>query len=561
MKKIAALLGVILFFLTAPVQAEDAHYTCPMHPHYISTHAGTCPICGMDLVRTENGDTDDRDEASQIRRGAVTISPEVIQNTGVRSVRAEYARFGGIVRSYGNVTENIRLLSEISARVSGWVETPEITAVGDPVQKGDLLFTLYSPELVSAQQDYLSALSTGISGRINSAARRLAALGMQPRVIDELRRKRSAFDYVPFYAEHGGTVSEIGIRRGSHVTPGMSLAKIQDYSSVWITAHVAEKDLHHLYPRGQARVVFPHLGGMEREAQIDYIYPTVDARTRTGRVRLVLENEDGRLRPGAYADVIFETRIAARLSVPSEAVLRSSEGEFVIRAEAGGRFRPERVETGLRSRGRTEILSGIEDGDEIVVSGQFMLDSESSMREAFRKMQRMQTPLAFLEISSNQQAIIDHLTDAAIYLQKSLTGQEEFDPAMLKPAMDIRDILLPEFAGTRLEFVLKDAHWALVLAYNSMTDSELQNALKQLTDALAPWLLDGRPGYYREKGLFLFHDHGSGALWIQVESEPANPYGDNADAMRQDWPEHPDTAAPDMKEDDDTGGLHDGHVH
>ncbi len=561
MKKTAVLISLVLLLVTVfPAYAEEAHYTCPMHPHYISAEAGSCPICGMDLVRTEGGEAEDGGHSGTgIRRTAVTIAPETVQNTGIRTERVEHARFGGIIRSHGNVTENIRLASEISMRVAGWIETPDITAVGDRVKKGDRLFTLYSPELVSAQQDYLSALSTGIGGRIESAARRLSALGVQQQVLDNLRRNRTALQHVPFYAEHDGIISEINIRRGSHVTSGMRAAKIQDYSGVWIKASIAEKDLRFLYPQGRARVVFPHLGGQEREARIDYIYPTVDAATRTGRVRLVLDNEDGRLRPGAYADVIFETQVEARLSVPSEAVLRSSEGVYVVLAEAGGRFRPVGVETGLRSRGRTEILSGLDAGDEIVVSGQFMLDSESAMRESFRKMQRLQTPLAFLEVGRDQQVMIDHLVDAAIYLQKSLTGEETFRPDMLMPALEIGSHLMPQFAGTRLEYVLKDAEWAVILAQNSMTDSELQNALAALMKALAPWLLDGRPDKYRDKDLHLFRDGADGALWLQTSSRPLNPYSDG-EAVHQSWPDISAVEKP-KPETEDAGGLHDGHVH
>lgn len=557
MKHTAFLFLWLCLFSAGAAWADVQHYTCPMHPHYISEEPGSCPICGMDLVKVEGAEEAKETLYETPPRTAVTIAPEVIQNIGVRTEKAQMARFGTDVRSYGLVTENIRLLQDISSRVDGWIDTLEITAVGDEVKKGDLLFALYSPELVSAQQDYIAALSGGATGRVQSASRRLAALGVQQSFIAQLEKSRNSRQNVPFHAETDGAVSQLNVNQGSFVKPGMSIAKVQDYASVWIEASVAEKDLRFLSQGDKAVVTFPNLGGVTRTGRIDYIYPTISPASRTGKVRLVLENTDGLLKPGAYADVEFETHVERRLAVPNASILKSTEGDFIIVAEGGGRFQPRKVTTGIRNKGQTEILSGLRDGEEVVVSSQFLIDSESALRESFRKMQRVQVPLALLEVDTDQLAMINHLVDAAIYLQQSLTGREEFDGKMLMPALQLHDHLLPKFRGTRLQTVLEGAERAVIAAQESVTDTELQKALADVMTALKPWLLEGRPEYYKEKGVKLFMDHGSGLLWIQMEDVPGNPYG-KGHAMPQTWPDKPDAVMPDAPT-APAGGGHAGH--
>ncbi len=436
MRKIITALFLILLFIASPVIAEGKFYTCPMHTHITSDHSSTCPICGMNLVAVDIEDDEDIAEATPsgekkilywvapmdpnykmdksgkspmgmdlvpvyadgvdsgntTNRASIKISPEMAQNIGVRTEKAQMASFGALVRSYGDVTENMRLQSDISGRVSGWINRLEVKVVGDEVKEGDLLFRLDSPELISAQQDYLSAVKTGVSGRINAAKRRLTSLGMQEKAINAVRSKRRAETYVPFYAQQNGIVSKINIREGSHVKSGMSIIQIQDYSSIWVDVSIAEQDIPYIDSTTKVRVSFLNLGIKELEAKIDYIHPTIDRVTRTGRVRLVLDNHDNKLKPGSYADVVFETDVKPRLSVPSDAILKSKDGDYVVIAKANNRFQPHKIMTGLRNKGRTEIIGGLNENDLIVVSGQFLIDSESSLRESFRKMVPVKKP-------------------------------------------------------------------------------------------------------------------------------------------------------------------------
>nr|VFK79239.1 MAG: membrane fusion protein, Cu(I)/Ag(I) efflux system [Candidatus Kentron sp. SD] len=553
---IVALLFTIVLLMapptTNPAFAAEK-YTCPMHPHYIAEGPGACPICGMDLVPMANADESvDETEGDSTTsdggpdagadadiRAAITIPPETIQNIGIRTEQAVMVRFGADIRSYGVVTENARITHVISGRVAGWIEKLHITAVGDEVKKGDPLFTLYSPELISAQQDYIAAIKSAIGGRIASSAKRLRALGIGNKALEEIKTRRRKLEHLPFYAETGGVVSHLMVSRGSYLKPGMQVATIQDYSSVWVQVSVAEKDLGFLKKNSKATVTFPNLGNMARAARIDYIHPTIDSGSRTGRARLVLDNPDGSLRPGAYADVVFETDIDKRLGIPSEAILKSSQGDFVVAALGEGRFQPRKVETGIRNKGRTEIMDGLTEGETVVVSGQFLIDSESSLRESFRKLQKLQTGLAQLKVTGEQQAMIDHLIDAALYLHETLTGGYELEAQMLASALQATERLLPQFRGAKLQFILQDARDALNLAKGAVTRKEQQLALARLTSALKPWVTQGRPEYYKGNGIRRYLDQESGSEWLQLEGEVLNPYG-GGDALEVAFPDGSD---------------------
>ncbi len=590
---------LILTLFALPALAAGEKYTCPMHPHYVADRPGTCPICGMDLVELEGEDEaapmssessgekkilywqapmdpnfkSDKpgkspmgmdlvpiygeDTKAATGRTIVRIDPETIQNTGIRSEEAQMASFGTLVRSYGDVTENVRLQFDISARVEGWVEDLKVQAVGDEVEKDDMLFKLYSPALISAQQDFISAIATGIQGRINSASKRLVSLGMQKRAIEEIKKNRKAFQSVPYYAESDGLVSAMNVRDGTYAKPGMNLMTLQNYDTVWIDVSVAEQDIPFITKETKATVSLPALGVAKKQAAIDYIYPTIDRSTRTGRIRLVMDNETGRLKPGAYADVELQTGVERRLSIPSDAILKSKDGDFVVVAMEQGRFQPRKILAGLKYKGRTEVLDGLKDGDKIVVSGQFLIDSESALRESFRKMKRMQLPLSLLEVSDDQLAMIDHLIDASLYIQKELMAGRTPNPNMIMPAITLGDHLMPVFRGTKLQFILEDAEDALIGAKDDLTDKEWQASLNALVTALKPWLLEGKPQHYKSKGLGLYMAHGLDVYWLQLGDEVQNPYRDGH-PMKIDWPDKVDAIAPEITE-KPAGGAHANH--
>lgn len=504
---------------------QSTKWTCPMHPHYIATDFGQCPICGMDLVEMNVEGPDVATSASEART-AVTVRPEFMQSMGIRLAEVEESRFGRHVRSFGIVQENERLQQEITARVEGWVEELKVRAVGDEVQPGTPLFKLYSPQLIVSQNDYL--ISNQSKSLKAQARAHLSALGVQPRTITELEKSKQPLHRVPFYADSGGTISELYLREGSYVKRGMLLARIQDYSSVWLMVSVQEKDLSAINSKTSALVTFPSLSGTELRARVDYIYPTVDPKTRTGRVRLVLDNPNGQIRPGSYADVVFEVASEHRLAIPTESVLRNGEGSHVVVSLGGGRFEPRSIRTGQSSGRWTEVVKGLTAGDTVVTSGQFLLDSESALRESFRKLQQLQLPLDLLELTTTELAMLDHMIDAAIYVHEALIDGYDLEPKFLEPAIAIREQLWSRYQHTQLAFVMDDAKEAIELAQKAQTESEIQRALSQLVEALRPWVQKGNPAHYSALGVSVYLDKGSERAWLQTGDQVLNPYGRGA---------------------------------
>ncbi len=528
--------------------SQAVKYTCPMHPHYISDDKGTCPICGMDLVKLDQSDAS-AGPTSAVARARVTVSPEVMQNMGVRIAPAEKANFGRSIRSYGIVQENERLQTEMTARLEGWVDELKVTAVGDRIKEGDLLFRLYSPELIVTQRDYVAARDRA---RKRNIEQRLKAFGIQPQVIRKLTRTGSVEQNIPFYADRDGTVSELMLNQGTYVKRGMMMLKVQNYTSVWLIVGVAEQDLPYISKGTPTAVSFPSMPDRQISGKVDYIYPTVDPKTRTGRVRLVIDNKDGAIRPGSYADVEFEIGADLRLAVPSEAVLKSDLGEYVIVSLGEGTFEPRMIKAGVRSGRWTEVSKGLTDDEKVVVSGQFLLDSESALRESFRKLERLQLPFNLIKLDSSQLAMVDHMIDAALYLHEAMIDGYDPDPKLLQPAIEIKKFMWPAFRNTKLAFVMTEAEAAIKSAQKAETESEMRSALSQLVSALKPWMVDGAPGHYAEKKVALFKDEASKRLWLQMKGKPANPYGNGSAAIIT-WPEpklgHRSSAKPKMSGD------------
>ncbi|MEM8626324.1 MAG: efflux RND transporter periplasmic adaptor subunit [Pseudomonadota bacterium] len=508
--------------LAATDENADApkQWTCPMHPHYIATEFGPCPICGMDLVPQAAGN--DLASADADARTIVTVAPEMMQSMGVRLAKAETSMFGRNVRSFGIVRANERLRTEITARVEGWFEKLYVTAVGDDVSDGQKLFDLYSPQLIVAQSDFQRG--TRSERKSTRGLTQLRSFGVQSQALTMIRKRRTPMDTVPFFAPRSGTISELALADGTYVKRGMRLAKIQDYSSVWLIVSAQESDLGFITKATKANVTFPNLPGRKVRASVDYIYPTIDAQTRTGQVRLVLDNPDGQIRPGSYADVVFEVGTEQRIAVPSEAVLRSEQGKYIIASLGQGRFEPRPIETGLVSGRWTEVTGGIAAGDNLVVSGQFLLDSESALRESFRKLERLQLPLSLLDLTDTQFAMVDHMVDAALYMHEALVDGYDVEPTFFDPAISIRDLLWPRFKNTKLAFILDDAVAALRKAQDAKAESEVQAALADLAAALRPWLLTGAPDHYRSKNVALYKEKEGSRVWLQVTGGPINPY-------------------------------------
>jgi len=393
---------------------EVSSYTCPMHPHYIATDPnGGCPICGMDLVPV----------TTEAKGGSgVSVSPEMLQTMGIRTAVVSVSDFNQALRAYGTVEPNTRLESMAASRLEGWISGLTVRAEGDRVRRGQRLYSIYTPDLIAAQKDYLASLQIGNARRIASVRQRLISKGMQESLVDRLSETRELIERVPVYAENSGVVTQLMVRDGDYLKPGDPILQLQAYDKVWVIASVPESDLPKMDIGKTANLNFESAPDAAKSGKVDYIYPTIDPKTRTARV----DNSSGSLRPGAYADIVFEANdtetSASQLSIPSQAILRDSRGAHVIVALGEGRFEPRDVSIGTSVRGRTEILSGLKEGERIVASGQFMLDSETNLREGFTKLSApisnfdATTPLSELPIDAATLSQIDHMVDIAHYI-------------------------------------------------------------------------------------------------------------------------------------------------
>ena len=396
---------------------EVSSYTCPMHPHYIATDPdGSCPICGMDLVPVST-------EAKG--SSGVSVSPEMLQTMGIRTAVVSVSDFNQALRAYGTVEPNTRLESMAASRLEGWIDGLTVRAEGDVVRRGQRLYNIYTPELIAAQKDYLASLQIGNARRIASVRQRLISKGMQESLVERLTETRELIERVPVYAESSGVVTQLMVRDGDYLKPGDPILQLQAYDKVWVIASVPESDLPKMEIGKTAALKFESAPDAAKSGRVDYIYPTIDTKTRTARVRISVDNASGSLRPGAYADIVFEAdkveTSTSQLSVPSQAILRDSRGAHVIVALGEGRFAPRDITIGSRVRGRTEVMSGLTEGERIVASGQFMLDSESNLREGFSKLSAPAasfdetTPLSELPIDGSTLSQIDHMIDSALY--------------------------------------------------------------------------------------------------------------------------------------------------
>ena len=556
-------------------QGEAQQYTCPMHPHYISTDPdGTCPICGMDLVPADKSQAPagqkgeilyykhpmGKPDTSPVPKkdsmgmdyipvyaddegSGVSVSPEMIQTMGIRTAPAEISDFSRVLRAFGTVETNERLENVTVSRLEGWIEDLAVNAEGDTVRPGSLLYRVYSPDLIAAQKEYLNSFEIGNEARIASVRQRLRSLGMQNAAIDRLTETRQVIERVPVYAEAGGTVAELQVRNGDYVKPGTPILRLQSYAGVWVIASVPESDLPLVDTGMPVRLDFPSAPDAPGKGRIDYIYPTIDPKTRTAEVRIEVDNASGYLRPGAYADISLNIGGRSRLSVPSEAILLGSEGARVVIAEGNGRFSGRAVETGISTNGRTEILSGLASGDMVVASGQFLLDSEANLKEGLAKLEAPEatsvdpeTPLSEIPVDDQALAEIDHFTDMALYFHEALTDDYDIDPLFVDPAIDLAPVLQNRFANTKLTPVIQASEAALVAARNSSGENALATHLAQLVSALKPWLLEGAPQHYRDAGLTLYRDKATGHYWLQENGAVSNPY--SADGEEKiDWPD------------------------
>lgn len=355
-------------------------YRCPMHPDVVRDRPGECPICGMDLVRVEP-ETAPAPAGDAAAGPEVRISPAVQNNLGVRTEAARRAAPERRTTTVGFVTFDERRMRRVQPRVEGWIETLAVRAAGETVQAGQLLFTLYSPTLESAQQEFLDAQRIGNRDLIEASRDRLRALGLDPGAAERLARAGRASGRVPFHAPIAGVVTELEVRDGAMVTPDTMALTITALGSLWVIAEVPESQAGWIRAGTPAEIRLASLPGETIAGRVDHVYPELNAETRTLRARIVLEAAGTALRPNMLANVTLVGEAGEpAVMIPRNALIRSGSEDRVVVALGEGRFAPRRVVAGPESGDRVVVREGLAEGEQVVVAGQFLLDSEANLR-------------------------------------------------------------------------------------------------------------------------------------------------------------------------------------
>ena len=374
-------------------QHHTPSYVCPMHPQIVSEHPGSCPICGMDLVLKKF-------ETHAADLPPVTLSMAVVQNMGVRSAKVERGALRKKIRTQGRVTYDDDRIIRIHPRTAGWIENLYVRTDGVRVERKDDLADYFSPDVLLAEQDYIVTLQDSEADSFGSATvdptreRRernnvemLRYLKVPSMDVMGLETSMKAKPIIPIKAPQGGILIEHNVREGTFVTPANNIFTIADLSDVWIMVDIFEHQLAWVRSGLMAEVSTPAYPGRSWKGKLDFVYPEVDPKARTMRARLEVKNPGELLLPNMFVqiDLATDTDKQDTLMVPREAVILTGEREVVIKDLGNGHFQPVEVTTGLWNDTHAEILSGLEEGDKVVISGQFMIDSESSLQASFRR--------------------------------------------------------------------------------------------------------------------------------------------------------------------------------
>ncbi len=449
----------VLAELAGPAAAEAAEpsgqkYTCGMHPFIITDAPGLCPICNMELtplkptggasaakpsgerkikywvapmdptfIRNEPGKSPMgmdlvpvyEDEAAS--GSIISIDPVTSQNMGVRVAPVTRKDLSRTIRTVGLIGYEEPKQFSVNSKIDGWVERLHVNETGQFVKKGAPLLEIYSPALVSAQEEFLLArnnslalaaspfptIADGAKRLLDASRRRLKLWDISDRQIARLEKTGEVAKSLTLYAPYDGVVTTKMVREGMFIKSGMELMALSDISKVWVYADIYEYEMPWVKLGQKAKIILPYVGSQPIESTVSYIYPFVEPKTRTVKARFDIRNPDFALKPDMYVNVRLESEpVKNALTVPTEAILHSGEKQTVFVALGGGKFEPRQVRTGVQNEaGDIEIVQGVLEGEQVVISAQFMLDSESKLREAIQKMLEPKSPSAGQQVHSD----------------------------------------------------------------------------------------------------------------------------------------------------------------
>ncbi len=452
-------------------------YVSPMHPWIVSDEPGQCPICGMDLVPQAADETDPNSSDPAEREIAywrapmnpaeiyakpgksamgmdlvpvyedelvggvnISIDPVTQQNMGLRTTAVVEGQLRNTIRTYGHITYDETRTVQVSLKASGWIEKMHIDFTGKPVEQGQPLFELYSPELVAAQEEYLStyrrirgnagqARSSIKSDLLAAARRRLQYFDVADSEIRTIEQNGVANKTLTIRSPSSGIVIDKNAEEGSYVKAGTTVYRIADLARVWLEAHIFEYELPWVFEGQEVEMRIPYEPGKIYQGRVSFVYPYLQQKTRDVVIRLEFENPDLALKPDMYADVWIRTGSTEKgLIIPSEAVIRSGERNIVFVAQAQGKFTPRNVNLGLYvDDGMVQVISGVAPGELVVSSGQFLLDSESKLKEAVQKMIEAQKPSSTVKNDNQEDDFFDDMeADKDDFFSEMETDKDDF---------------------------------------------------------------------------------------------------------------------------------------
>ncbi len=375
---------------------EPLFYRSPMNPS-VTSPVPAVDAMGMDYIPIYADDNNGEKDVA----GTVKVDPVVSQSIGIRTAVARRTAMTRTIRAVARVDFDEERMARLHPKVEGWISELKVDKTGETVEKDAVLLGIYSPRLVSTQQEYLLALNNlralqnspiddirrGAEELAASSRERLQLFDVPEHQIRELERDGKIQKNLHIHSPVAGTVITIGAREGQYVTPQTELYMIVDLAKVWVYADIYEYELPWVQAGDKVEMTLAGIPGRTFTGELDYIYPYAESRTRSIKVRLTFDNPELLLKPEMFAEVVIKSdKVIDAIVIPSEAIIRSGQSNRVFVVRAPGKFEPTVVELGFQSAGQVAVLEGLKDGDEVVVSGQFLVDSESSLREATAKM-------------------------------------------------------------------------------------------------------------------------------------------------------------------------------
>ena len=386
---------VAVYAETEKAEPKILYWVAPMDANYRRDKPGKSPM-GMDLVAVYD-ETGEESEA-----GLVKISAAVENNLGVRTGSVVKDDFKIAINSLGTVQVNEDAIWQINSRVSGWIEKLYVKSLGIEVKKGQALFELYSPELVKAQESLFNAINLNRSTLISSSKARLQALGVSRGQINNIIKRKKVLQNITVYAPQKGTISELKLNEGAFISPATQVIKAVNLDSVWVDVEVFAAQVSLVKLGDKAIMSLDYFPGQEWLGQVDFIYPEMNANNRTLRVRLQFDNPTGQLKPNMFTSVTLTPELNKNvLQIPREAVIYAGNMNRVVLALGNGKFKSVLVNLGLENKDAVEVLSGLNEGQKIVTSAQFLLDSESSISADFDRMLEIEKQQIQPEADSN----------------------------------------------------------------------------------------------------------------------------------------------------------------